>query len=174
MGKLLRRLRYWLDHRHADAELQEEIELHRAKKQEQLEREGLSAKEASAASRRAMGNAGLAREQTRDVWGWTWFGDAWRDLRYGARALRKSPGFLFVAALILSVGIGVNLAAFQVLDATFWKPPQVRDPDALVRLFHWSARGVRSESIPYAAVGFLQSHNNVFSDVLVQAESWTT
>ena len=174
MGKLLRRLCYWLHHRRADAELAEEIELHRAMRRGQLERSGLSAAEAATASRRLIGNAGRAREETRDVWGWTWFGDTWRDLRYGARALRKSPGFLLTAALMLSLGIGVNLAAFQVLDGVFWRPPQVRDPTSLVRFSHGSARGFDSDNLPYPAIAFLESNNSVLSALLIRSDSWTT
>jgi hypothetical protein len=40
MRKLLRRLRYWIGSRSAYADLAEEIEFHRAMKQEQLEGTG--------------------------------------------------------------------------------------------------------------------------------------
>lgn len=55
MRKLLRRIRYWVNHRRAAAELAEEIEAHR-----QLQQSGMSEQEASFAGKRAMGNAVLA------------------------------------------------------------------------------------------------------------------
>ncbi len=63
--KLLRRLGRWRwFHRH-DAVLADEIEYHRACIQADLEERGMPPAEAVAASRRAMGNIGLAREEAR-------------------------------------------------------------------------------------------------------------
>src|SRR6476620_3760083 len=56
MMKMSRRLRYWFHSRRIESELSEEIEFHRALKQEQLESSGMSAKDAAAASRRELGN----------------------------------------------------------------------------------------------------------------------
>ena len=62
MERLLRRLQYWLRQRRAASELAEELEAHRALKQSELEARGLTAADAAAESRRAMGNMTLARE----------------------------------------------------------------------------------------------------------------
>ena len=51
-----------------DGELAEEIEFHRALKQEEMEREGASPDDAAIASRRALGNVLLAREDARVAW----------------------------------------------------------------------------------------------------------
>src|SRR5262249_46953673 len=59
--------------------------------------------------------------------------DLWQDLRYGARMLRKHPGFTMVAVLTLALGIGVNTAIFTLLDIMF-RPALVKDPDTAVAI----------------------------------------
>ncbi len=58
----------------------------------------------------------------------------WRDLRFGVRLLRRSPGFTTVAALSLALGIGANTAIFQLLDAVRLRSLPVKDPGQLVEV----------------------------------------
>lgn len=59
----------------------------------------------------------------------------WTDLRPAIRQLRLTPGFTAVVAVVLALGIGINVAAFGALDALFFRDPAgVRAPGEVRRL----------------------------------------
>ena len=56
------------------------------------------------------------------------------DVLYTFRQLRAAPGFAAAAILTLALGIGANLAIYQVLDAVLFRDLPVRDPARLVQV----------------------------------------
>jgi predicted permease len=120
-------------------DLEEEIRAHlQMEEQENLET-GMSPEEAHYAALRRFGNVTRAQERSREMWGWNSVETLCRDLRYGARALAKNPGFTAVAVLTLALGIGANTAIFTLIDAVMLRSLPVANPQRLV-LLRWSAR----------------------------------
>jgi putative ABC transport system permease protein len=132
MLRLLRRVGYFFRRRREQADVAAEMEIHREIKQHQFEQSGMSVADATAASRRAMGNVLLAQEDARAVWVSAWLDQLWQDTLFGLRTLRKNAGFTTVAILTLALGIGANTATFSVVNTVLLKPFAYRDPRQIV------------------------------------------
>jgi putative ABC transport system permease protein len=138
MSALRRRLMYFLRRSRHDADLRDEIEAHRAHRQDALEREGLASDAAARASQRAMGNVTLAVQDVRDVWVSRALDQLWQDIRIAVRGLRKNPGFTLVAIATLALGIGASTALFSIFNGLILRPLPVRDPGRLALLLDGS------------------------------------
>ena len=57
-----------------------------------------------------------------------------QDLRFGARMLLQTKGFMAVAVLSLALGIGANTAIFQLIDAVRLRTLPVKAPQELAEV----------------------------------------
>src|SRR4051812_29871463 len=89
-----------------------------------------------------------------------------REFRFVLRSLAKSPVFVAVAVISLTLGIGANAAVFTLLDQVLLQLLPVQDPQQLVQLketgsFHGSNTGMNSLSYPIYKD--FSEQNSVFS-----------
>ncbi|MGH9525436.1 MAG: ADOP family duplicated permease [Terriglobales bacterium] len=136
---LAARLRGLLDRRRAEAEAAEELEAHIALHIAENLRAGMSPAEARRQALVRLGGMEAAKEACRDQWGWPWVEALARDLRQATRQVRRHPGYAAVVVVILTLGIGANVAIFSLIDALLVRPLPVPAASRLVR-FDWSSR----------------------------------
>ncbi len=147
LGRIGRRLACWARRDRLSRELAEELDLHRDLKQT-AGRENAGA--APEESRREMGNLTLAKEESRDMWGFTWIDDVLHDVRYAVRMFARNPGFAAVAILSLALGIAGNTAIFSIINTLLIKPLPFHEPDRLMRI---------TELYPKAILEYFRQHS---------------
>jgi putative ABC transport system permease protein len=113
-------------------DLDEEQRFHIDARADELEADGLPRDEAVARAFRQFGNRLVLREQSRDAKLLTWLDSVWRDLRLGARMLRKDAAVSSAAVLSLALAMAASTAAFSVIDALILRELPVREPNRLV------------------------------------------
>src|SRR5450631_144061 len=126
-----------------DAELSREIAAHLAMEIEENEARGFSPEEARRQAHVKFGSARRVRESEWESNTMMLIEGVWRDLKYAARTLTRTPGFAVAAVLVMALGIGANSAIFTVVRSVLLKPLPFKDPGRLIQLYEVSPNGKR-------------------------------
>ena len=119
----------------AENDLEDEINSHLAIEIRQRMERGESSADARANARKDLGNIPLIKDSARDVWGCRLTDEIRQDLSYTARLLRRSPISTVVIVLTIALGIGANIAAYNVVYHVLLQPLPFRDPARLMQVW---------------------------------------
>jgi putative ABC transport system permease protein len=169
------RLRSLFRRDRVERDLGDELQFHLEQKTQQYTAAGFTPYEARQKARREFGGVELSKENCRDTRGVNHIQDLLRDLGFGLRMLRNSPGFAAAAILSLALGIGANTAIFQLLDAVLLRTLPVAAPEQLaeIRLDHEGRVGnslARQKEFSSAQWQQLEQQQQAFSAIA----AWST
>jgi predicted permease len=146
-----------------DADLDEELRSHIELAVEENVRRGMTRQEARTAALRVFGGVTQIQETYRVQRGLPVLEQMNRDIRFGMRQLRRSPGFAVTAILTLALGVGANTAIFTLIDSILLRPIPFADQDRLASISAGSA--FASALFPKGWIRALQQNSQSFSSI---------
>ncbi len=125
-----------------ERDLSEELDSHLQMHIENNLRRGMSPAEARRVALIKLGGLDQTKEKCRDRRGFPALEHFVRDLRNGARVVRRNPGFASGVIFTLALGIGANTLVFSVVHALLLRPLPFKDGERLsVIQKHYSPAG---------------------------------
>jgi predicted permease len=169
LGRLARRLSALVRRGKMEREMEAELRYHMEREVERNAADGMSPEEARQAALRSFGGMERAKEECRDARGVKVIEDLWYDLRYGARRLRKNPGFTAVAVITLALGIGANTAIFSVVNSVLLRPLPFSQPERLTMIWNKGVEAAGGDRTPLAVGDLLDLRSQTQSFQSVDA-----
>ena len=112
-----------------DTDLDAEMSAHLDLAIEENIQRGMSPEEARRQALIRFGGAEQAKEIHRDARSLPFLDEFSQDLRYAFRTFRRDRAFVAIAIIILTLGIGANIAVFSVVNTILLRPlPFPRSP----------------------------------------------
>ena len=169
--------------------MEEEVRFHLEARAAHLRQEGMNAQEAMRQARLEFGGVASHKDGMRASLGLRWWDELWGDVQYGARILRKSPGFTAIAVGSLALAIGANTTIFSLANEVMFARLGVPHPEQLRLLTiiadqhtavhaSWGSRysmpggRTRYDSFSYPIYQQLRKDNRVLGEIFAFKESF--
>jgi predicted permease len=149
LDKLSHRFRSLFRKEAVDAQLNDELKFHLEREIQENIAAGMSEAEARRTAMLQFGGLESIREECKDMRKINWISNFIRDTAFGARMLRKNPGFTAVALLTLALGIGANAAIFTLVRGVLLRPLVNRDENRLIYI-RQSAKGMGVDNVNFS------------------------
>jgi putative ABC transport system permease protein len=179
MSTWLRYFAFWKRDPRLDA--RDEIGFHLDMRVKDLMARGLPLEQARRQAETEFGNARAVEKQLEQIDSRMmqrearaeWFGELTRDIRVGARSLRKSPAFTVAAVVCAALGIGVTAAIVSAANAILVRPLPFRDADELVAITAENTElGYQRTNIGWPDYESWRAENRVFTGIGIW--TWST
>jgi predicted permease len=153
-----------------DREIESELASHIDMRIEDNLAAGMDPKQARRSARVAFGNPSFMHERTTEADTALYLESLWADIRYALRQLTRSPGFALTAMLTLALGVGANLAVFQLMHAVLFGHLPIPAPEELYQVHAAKTPFDGAWYLSYAAYRHLREAQPASAPVF--AHSW--
>ena len=152
--------------RRLDDDFEGEVAAHLDMLTEENTRRGMPRDEARRQAMLRFGGPVQIKEQQHEDRGLPFIETTLQDVRYGTRALRKSPAYSLVAIATLAIGIGAGTAVFSFVSAVLLRPLPYTAAGDLVQIFETNPlrRWTRNIAAP-ANYADWRTRNKSFTDI---------
>jgi predicted permease len=168
LDTVLARVRALRRYARAERDLDDELRAYVEARAAAYEGQGLAPAAAKRAALLELEGVEQVKERVRDVRLGSALEEAARDVRYGARALWRSPGYALLVVMTLALGIGVNAAVFSVVHAVLWKSLPYPEAERLV-VIEADTQALPSASGPSGALFDVRAESRLIATI-AQAE----
>src|ERR1700730_3833316 len=158
-----------------DAEMVEEMQAHLDLLTERHIAAGMLPHEARNAALREFGGVEQIKEIAREQRVWRWADEFLQDIRFGARMLRRTPGFSILAILCLVLGIGTNAAVLSWVEGILIRPyPLVAHQDRMFALNATTRGQTGFTGLSYPEFLDYEKNSTLFESFIVDRITGTT